>query len=95
MIEVFKTDVDDMIRAGRLVDQIQKIFTGYQVNFDLEDCDRILRVKSPAGSIRTDSLIDLLKEWGVKADVLPDLVRPASSKVLPAILSGFAEKPSR
>jgi hypothetical protein len=95
MIEVFKTDVGDPGQADMLIDRIQKTFLDYQVNFDLEDCDRILRVKSRKGSVRSTHLIGLLKEWGFNAELLPDIVRPASAKVLPAILSGFAERRSR
>jgi hypothetical protein len=86
MIEVFKTNVENREQAGRLIDQIQNVFADYQVNFDLEDCDRILRVKNPSGSVLIAGMIGLLKDQGFNAEPLPDLIRPASSKALPAIL---------
>src|SRR6185436_12317587 len=43
-VEVFKTNVADPERAKWLVDQIERNFTNCKVNFDLDDCDRILRV---------------------------------------------------
>ena len=95
MIEVFKTDVGDRDQANRLIDQIHKIFVGYQANFDLEDCDRILRIRSVGEPVRITPLIDLLHRLGTKAEVLPDIVRSASSVALPTIPSGFAGRPNR
>ena len=46
MIEVFKTNVDDRVQANLLVDQIHQTYSDYKANFDLEDCDKILRVAS-------------------------------------------------
>lgn len=84
MIEVFKTNVGNRDQADRLTGRIRHVFAGYQVNFDLEDCDRILRVKNPAGPVIAAGLIDLLKDMGFDAEILPDIIRPASSKALPA-----------
>jgi hypothetical protein len=42
------------------------------VNFDLEDCDRILRVKNDHDSIDSIEIINLLKEFGFDAEVLRD-----------------------
>ena len=101
MIEVFKTDVRDRDQASRLIDRIHRTFINYKANFDLEDCDRVLRVQSSAGSVRATLLIELSKDLGINAEVLPDvvrlpeLVRSASSKVLPGALSAFAERPNR
>lgn len=72
MIEVFKTDVHCPDQARRLVDEIQNTFEGYVVNFDLENCDRILRVKAPGRNIETVSLIAFLLATGCCAEVLQD-----------------------
>jgi hypothetical protein len=72
MVEVFKTDVKDRDHADMLVDEIHKTFCDYTANFDLDDCDRILRVKSTAGNIQASSLIGLLNDCGFHAEVLPD-----------------------
>lgn len=69
-VEVFKTNVGDPEQARLLVDQIQQAFTGYMVNFDLEDCDKILRVKCATGFIQSGSLIKLLNDFGFDAEVL-------------------------
>ncbi len=72
MVEVFKTNVQDFDQASMLIEQIQSCFSGYTANFDLEDCDKILRVQSPKDSIQSSTLIGLLKKFGFDAEVLPD-----------------------
>ncbi len=78
IVEVFKTNVVHQAHASRLVDQIHKTFTDYKANFDLEDCDHILRVVGTKGFVDAFLLIDLLKDSGFHAQVLPDEDQPAS-----------------
>lgn len=75
MVEVFKTNVKDNDYAGRLVDQIHRNFIGYKANFDLQDCDNILRIKSVTGVIDTNPLISFLGKFGCEAEVLEDEIR--------------------
>jgi hypothetical protein len=72
-VEVFKTNVADPERAKALVAQIERNFVNSKANFDLSDCDRILRVVSER-IIRCDLLIDLLKNAGCIAEVLPEKI---------------------
>ena len=72
MIEVFKTDVDNSRHADILVEHIQRMFNGYQANFDLQDCDRILRVKNVRGHVNSTGLIKILNLFGFHAEVLED-----------------------
>jgi hypothetical protein len=72
MVEVFKTNVKHQHQADMLIDKIQNIFTNYVVNFDLEDCDKILRVKCTTGLIKCSGLINLVNDLGFHAEVLPD-----------------------
>jgi hypothetical protein len=74
MIEVFKTDVKDRNHANLLVVYIHKTFAEYKANFDLEDCDNILRIKCTTGIIQSSSLIHLLKGFGFNAEILPDVI---------------------
>ena len=73
-VEVFKTNVADPEQANWLADQIERNFANCKVNFDLDDCDRILRVVFEE-QIQSDLLIDLLKNAGCKAEVLPDTIQ--------------------
>jgi hypothetical protein len=72
MIEVFKTDVTERHIANMLVDRIHAIFRHYKANFDLDDCDNILRIKSNEDAVQNASLISLLQEFGYSAEALPD-----------------------
>ena len=74
MVEVFKTNVTDRIHANFLTGQLHKNFIGYKVNFDLEDCDKILRIQYTGEVINTSEVIDLMEKFGFKAEVLPDAV---------------------
>jgi len=73
MVEVFKTNVEDYDHASLLVEEIQRSFNGYLANFDLEDCDRILRVRGE-GIVEAQPVISLLNQLGYDAQVLPDEV---------------------
>lgn len=72
MVEVFKTNVTSQEHANMLVNRLHEIFPPYKVNFDLDDCDNILRIKSANGSVECFLVIDILKEFGFAAEVLPD-----------------------
>ena len=72
IIEVFKTNVRYPDHAKMLIDQIHETFIDYTANFDLEDCDKILRVESSKGFIQVPRLISLFKKFGFDAEVLSD-----------------------
>jgi hypothetical protein len=86
MVEVFKTDVQDQEQANRLLDQIHQTFLDYTATFDLEDCDKILRVECPTRLVLASGLIDLLQGLGCKAEVLPDDPQPYDSTLLSTAL---------
>lgn len=76
MVEVFKTNVEDNIQATWIIHRIHKMFTDYTANFDLEDCDNILRVKCLHASIQSKCIIDLVHELGYHAEILHDKIVP-------------------
>ncbi len=45
MVEVFKTNVLEMHEAKEIIQLLAEHFPDYKINFDLEDCDKILRVE--------------------------------------------------
>jgi hypothetical protein len=59
IVEVFKTDVENCKEAWLLM-VLYKQFPGFTINFDLEDCDRILRVQGE--NVSTERVIQLLNE---------------------------------
>jgi hypothetical protein len=72
MIEVFKTNVADKHQAKMLVASIQETFADHKANFDLDDCDKILRVQCTNGDLCPSTIIHLLARLGFYAEVLPD-----------------------
>jgi len=68
MVEVFKTNVEQIEQSQWLINQIICHIPNGMVNFDLEDCDKILRVEAESISNRT--IIDLLNKNGFHAEVL-------------------------
>ena len=73
MIEVFKTDVTIAEEALLLVRQLN-LQLGYTANFDLQDCDHILRVVHSSGSVEPKMVIRVLEQEGFRAEILPDVV---------------------
>ena len=45
MVEVFKTNVRSNREAKRIIQELAKEFPEHKINFDLSDCDKILRVQ--------------------------------------------------
>lgn len=72
MVEVFKTNVEDGDQSKMLVELIHNNFADYTANFDLMDCDNILRVQSSNSEVQSHLLIRLLQDQGVEAVILPD-----------------------
>jgi hypothetical protein len=53
--------------------KIHARFPGYQANFDLSDCDRILRIKA-AANIEVHHIMLIIRRFGYHAEILPDEV---------------------
>lgn len=69
-VEVFKTNVDDPQIADTLVRELEKFLPTARINFDLEDCDKILRIE---GSINNfEKIPDRLQALGYECESLPD-----------------------
>ncbi|WP_207533417.1 hypothetical protein [Desertivirga arenae] len=51
-VEVFKTDVQKDCEAKALIEILVKISPGCLINFDLDDCDKILRIQGEKIVIR-------------------------------------------
>ena len=71
MVEVFSTNITCPLAARTVLQKIRENFPDYRVNFDLEDCDKILRVES-LSAIAKEKLSLLIANQGYKAEVLPD-----------------------
>jgi len=72
MIEVFKTSVTNESDARMILDQMHSAFPQYKSNFDLDDCDHILRVECVTDFIEPLRLIQFLGSFGFYAEALPE-----------------------
>jgi hypothetical protein len=70
IIEVYKTNIESKEDARDLVALIQSSFMEVKVNFDLDDCDRILRVEACIEVI--GKIPDFMRENGYVCFTLPD-----------------------
>lgn len=68
MVEIFKTNVTDGSQAGLVIQLLMEQWPQYQVNFDLEDCDHILRVES--AFVENEQIITFLKWKGYVCETL-------------------------
>ncbi|MDB5151341.1 MAG: hypothetical protein JWR54_92 [Mucilaginibacter sp.] len=68
MVEVFKTDVRQRRQAKFLLGILQKRFPLFRINFDLEDCDKILRVEGE--NIQQEKIARLIIENGYQCHIL-------------------------
>ena len=70
MVEVFKTNVQHRELAEQLVSVLQGRIDFCKINFDLEDCDKILRVEGE--QICVETIVKILSNYGLECEVLTD-----------------------
>lgn len=68
MVEVFKTNVEEVTQSKIILDVLGKTFPSFALNFDLEDCDRILRVEGE--NILPLKIIAILNTNGYECEIL-------------------------
>jgi hypothetical protein len=68
MIEVFSTNVQESPEADKLVGLLRQQFPNSRINFDLDDCDRILRVEGV--DFHPVEVISLVNENGFDCRIL-------------------------
>jgi hypothetical protein len=68
MIEVFKTNVSKTRQATKIIGLLQINFPDSTINFDLSDCDKVLRIESQR--ITPDEVIKTLTSNGFSCEEL-------------------------
>jgi len=71
-IEIFKTNVNKKQVADRITALLSQSVAGCAFNFDLEDCDKVLRVESDNGAIDVDHIIHLMCANNLMCQLLND-----------------------
>jgi len=68
MVEVFKTNVEHKEIAEQISSALRTHFPFSKINFDLEDCDKILRIED--NQICIETIVELMNLKGFKCEVL-------------------------
>ena len=68
MVEIFKTNVQKKAQSKMLLYILSEAFPSFKINFDLSDCDKVLRVDGD--NMEALRIMILLKEYGFKCEVL-------------------------
>lgn len=68
IVEIFKTDVFDQVEANQLIAVLMQQFPGCRINFDLDDCDKILRIEGE--NLLCDRIKMIVNENGFLCEVL-------------------------
>ncbi|ABG57969.1 hypothetical protein [Cytophaga hutchinsonii] len=71
MIEIFKTSVQNDLQAMVVKKLLLKQNPSLEINFDLEDCDKILRIKNIKNTDDMSSVFKTLYETGIYIEMLP------------------------
>ena len=70
IVKVFKTDVRDQTTAKQIAKQLETYFEESRINFDLDDCDNILRIESRHSVIGDLEIQELVTKWGYQCEPL-------------------------
>jgi hypothetical protein len=70
VIEVFKTNIVCQCVARKVELLLAERFPDFKINFDLEDCDRILRIE--ADSILVTEIMATIQSIGLMCEILDD-----------------------
>jgi hypothetical protein len=62
MIAIFKTNITDFSKADEIISILSHHLPGCKINFDLQDCDNILRVKGD--NVSVTQIIQLVSSTG-------------------------------
>lgn len=68
MVEIFKTNIRSIHKAKLIIQKLSEEFPRHKINFDLNDCDKILRVQGE--NISSEKIIQVLIEENYQCKVL-------------------------
>ena len=68
MVEVFKTNVQKKTQSKMLLCILSEAFPSFKINFDLSDCDKVLRVEGDKMEVLR--IMMLVKKYGFNCEIL-------------------------
>jgi hypothetical protein len=72
MVEIFRTNVKNKMLAGIVLKALQSHLPTFNFNFDLDDCDRILRVQSNGNPVEYLKIIQIVKGLSIEISLFED-----------------------
>lgn len=72
MVEVFITNIQEPVQAERILQVLENTFPEMKINFDLDDCHRILRIEG--AKINPESIISIVNKSGYTCEILEDKI---------------------
>jgi len=69
-IEVFKTNVLNKNAAKVILEEIGMHQPEYKCNFDLEDCDKVLRIENTSGRVNAKLIFEILEKNNYQGAIL-------------------------
>jgi hypothetical protein len=72
MVEIFRTNVKNKRLAGKVLKALQSHLPAFNYNFDLDDCDRILRVQSNGMPVECRKIIQIVKGYAIEISLFED-----------------------
>lgn len=69
-VEIFRTNVMNNIAATAVIEVLARSIRSAKINFDLDDCDKILRVEFIGGYTDTFVIMDTVKNLGFEIELL-------------------------
>lgn len=68
MIRAYKTDVQSPQIAADIINELLKEYPDFRVNFDLQDCDHVLRIEGT--EFETEQVTSLVGKFGSACEEL-------------------------
>ncbi len=68
MVEVFKTNVQKKSQSKMLLSILSETFPSLKINFDLSDCDKVLRAEGD--NTEAPGIMTLMKDHGFICEIL-------------------------
>ena len=72
VVQVFRTNVPDEKAAQPILFFLERYFSHCRINFDLEDCDRVLRIENRQQPIEEAMIQQLVARHGYHCEPLLD-----------------------
>lgn len=73
MIEVYSTNITKKKHGKPVLKVLCEEFPAYMISLDLNDCDKILRVENPQGTVDNETIKKLVSSLGFDIAELEDV----------------------